>query len=136
MTERFTPFSGFRSMPLSPVQAGYIGGKMRVLCGDYTADNLPAGSTITLGWLPEGGIVLDALVWHDALGVGSHITLGDDEQGSRYIAPITSATAGKKLLDQPQGFLYRAPKRRCIRIGVSGAAIAGTIKAALIYSLE
>jgi|GEM_PF-3774030 len=136
MTERFTPFSGFRAIPLSPVQAGYIGGKMRVLCGDYTADNLPAGSNITLGWLPEGGIVLDALVWHDALGISSQITLGDDEQGSRYIGFVASANAGKKLLDQPQGFLYRAPKRRCIRLGIGGAAISGTIKAALIYSLE
>lgn len=136
MTERFTPFAGYKALPSSLVPPGYVGGKVRVLAGDYQAAALAPGETIMLGWLPEGGIVVGATVMADPLGAGVAVSLGDDEDDDRYFEDKSAAASSRIELDKMSGFLYRAPQRRCIKLKVEGAAATGLVRAALFYSLE
>lgn len=135
MAERFSPFDGYRAAG-SLVPAGYISGKLRVLAGEYDAINLPAGESVMLGWLPEGGLVLDARIWTQGLGAGVTVALGDDGDDDRYITASAVSGAGRIEMNAVDGFLYRAPKRHCVKLKSAGAAASGPIKVMLIYALE
>lgn len=137
MTERMTPWEGFRADPLSPINMGYHSGKVRIVCGEYEADALAADTVINMGKLPQHAIVLGFEIWHDALGSGVTLRAGTVSADNVFVTDTAASAAGRIVMNNMNGFLNRDDTQdRCIVVVPKGAAATGTIKAAILYALE
>lgn len=111
----------------------HLRGKVRVITEEYEASALASGSDITIGTLPEGSSLVDAIILFDALGASSTLELGDAGDTDRYIAATSSASAGAVRPSLIAGLRYENTTATDLIITTAGASITGTIKAVITY---
>lgn len=128
------------------VDYGQMKGKKRIMFDTYEASAIAAGTIIEMGdKLPKNCIVLDVILWTDALGGSVQLIVGDYEDDNRYITLTTCNTANLRTVPNAiDGAGYVADETtatdtgtdRQIIITTSGAAATGTIKVLVIYAQE
>jgi len=125
--------------PVVKVDSSEWHGNLRVQYDSYEASSLASGSDITVARLPKGAKVYDIIVHFDALGGSSTIKVGDSGDDDRYIAATSTASAGQMSMSQEgaiAGFGYENTAETDVLLTTGGASITGTIKTAVIYSVE
>lgn len=118
-----------------------FGGKLRVQFDTYEASGLAAASTITMARLPKGAVVHNVIVFHDDLGTtAGTLAVGDSGASGRFLAAFATGSAGKQDMlgtyGAIDGFGYEYTSQTDVIITTAGAAITGTIKTAVVYSLN
>ncbi len=124
--------------PVEKVIASQNHGRLRVQYDSYEASSLGAGSDISVAKLPSGAIVYDIIVYFDALGSAT-ISVGDSGDADRYIAATSVSSAGQMSMSQEgkiDGFGYENTAETDILLTTASAAISGTVKCAVIYSID
>jgi hypothetical protein len=77
------------------IDMGEWGGKIRVQIDHYTTDATEViGSTIKMAKLPVGARLLEAILYHGALGTSVTLDLGDVNDPNRYLEAADCAAAG------------------------------------------
>ena len=109
------------------------GGKLEIWTDTYEASSLVAGSNITIARLPKDSAVVDAVVYHDALGASSTLKLGDAGDDDRYLAAGSTASAGALRMELADGALYENTAATDLILTTAGATISGTIKVIIKY---
>ena len=132
-------FTNITSTPVVNTASKEAYGKLRVTYDTYEASSLGSGSDISVARLPQGATVYDIVIHHDALGSGVTLAVGDSADADRYITATAAATAGKVVMSEDgaiDGFAYEQTAETDVLITTGGAAATGTIKVAVIYSVE
>lgn len=109
-------------------------GKLKVFVDTYEAASLVAGSDITVARLPQDSTILDAAVYHDALGASSTLILGDVTDPNRYITAGSTASAGVLRMNAVDGVGFENTTETDILLTTAGATITGTIKVVIKYT--
>ena len=138
--------------PREVVDVGVHGGRVRLMYDTYTAAALAADSTISVGKMPKGALVWDAVIMGvDALGSGHTISMGDAADVDRLIGATLFNTAGKVvgMLPRPTGtanaastagivagFGYEYTTTTDIILTTASAAITGIIRTAIWYTVD
>ena len=134
-----TNFTNATADPVVNTDSSEWSGKVRVQYDVYEASSLASGSDIKVARLPQGAKVYDVIVHCDALGGSSTIKVGDSGDDDRYIAATSTASAGQMSMSQEgaiAGFGYEQTAETDVLLTTGGASITGTIKSAVIYSVE
>ena len=124
--------------PVEKVIASQSHGRLRVQYDSYEASSLASGSDISVAKLPAGAIVYDIVVHFDALGSAT-IAVGDSADADRYITATSVSSAGQMSMSQEgaiDGFGYENTAETDILLTTGSAAISGTIKCAVFYSMD
>ena len=132
-------FTNITADPVVNAISGEWSGKLRVQYDTYEASSLASGSDISVARLPQGAKVWDVIIHHDALGTSVTLSVGDSSSATRYIGATAAATAGKLLMSEDgsiDGFGYEQTAETDVLITTGGAAATGTIKVAVIYTVE
>jgi hypothetical protein len=134
-----TNVTNIDASPVVKVDSSEWHGNLRVQHDSYEASSLASGSDITVARLPKGAKVYDIIVHFDALGGSSTVSVGDSADADRYIAATSTASAGQMSMSQEgaiAGFGYENTAETDVILTTGGASITGTIKTAVIYSVE
>ena len=132
-------FTNITATPIVKIDSSEWHGNMRVQFDSYEASSLASGSDISVARLPKGAKVYDIIVHFDALGGSSTISVGDADSAARYIAATSTASAGQMSMSQEgaiAGFGYENTAETDVILTTGGASITGTIKVAVMYSVE
>ena len=132
-------FTNITADPIVNADSGEWSGKLRVQYDTYEASSLASGSDISVARLPKGAKVYDIVVHFDALGGSSTVSVGDSDAAARYIAATSTASAGQMSMSQEGaigGVGYEQTAETDILLTTGGAAITGTIKCAVFYTVE
>ena len=132
-------FTNITATPIVKIDSSEWHGNMRVQFDSYEASSLASGSDISVARLPKGAKVYDIIVHFDALGGSSTISVGDADSAARYIAATSTASAGQMSMSQEgaiAGFGYENTAETDVLLTTGGASITGTIKVAVMYSVE
>jgi hypothetical protein len=132
-------FTNITSTPVVNTASKEAYGKLRVTYDTYEASSLASGSDISVARLPKGATVYDVVIHHDALGSGVTLAVGDSADADRYITATAAATAGKVVMSEDgaiDGFAYEQTAETDVLITTGGGTATGTIKVAVIYSVE
>ncbi len=124
--------------PVEKVIASQSHGRLRVQYDSYEASSLASGSDISVAKLPAGAIVYDIVVQFDALGSAT-IAVGDSADADRYITATSVSSAGQMSMSQEgaiDGFGYENTAETDILLTTGSAAITGTVKCAVFYSMD
>ena len=124
--------------PVEKVIASQSHGRLRVQYDSYEASSLASGSDISVAKLPAGAIVYDIVVDFDALGSAT-IAVGDSADADRYITATSVSSAGQMSMSQEgaiDGFGYENTAETDILLTTGSAAITGTVKCAVFYSMD
>ena len=134
-----TNVTNIDASPVVKVDSSEWHGNLRVQYDSYEASSLASGSDITVARLPKGAKVYDIIVHFDSLGGSSTISVGDSADADRYITATSTASAGQMSMSQEgaiAGFGYENTDETNVLLTTGGASITGTIKTAVIYSVE
>ena len=131
-----TNITAMDATPSTKVKSSQVHGRLRVFKDEYEAAGEAIGSTITIARLPRGAVVYDVTLHYDALGTSSTLAVGDAADADRYIVASASASAGKKILGAIAGFAFEQTAETDVMITTAGAAITGTIKSAVYYTVD
>lgn len=128
------------------VDYGQMKGKLRVMYDSYEASSTASGTIIEMSdKLPKNCIVLNVILWSDALGAGVTLKVGDYEDDDRYITATTCNTANLRTVPNAidgAGYVVDETTEgdtstdRQIIITTGGAAATGTIKVLVVYAQE
>lgn len=132
-------FTNITATPVVKADSSEWHGNIRVQYDSYEASSLASGSDISVARLPKGAKVYDVIVHFDALGASSTVSVGDADDADRFITATSTASAGQMSMSQEgaiAGFGYEAPAETDILLTTGGATITGTIKVAVMYSVE
>ena len=132
-------FTNITADPIVNADSGEWSGKLRVQYDTYEASSLASGSDISVARLPKGAKVYDIVVHFDALGGSSTVSVGDSDAAARYIAATSTASAGQMSMSQEGaigGVGYEQTAETDILLTTGSAAITGTIKCAVFYTVE
>ena len=132
-------FTNITATPVVKADSSEWHGNLRVQYDSYEASSLASGSDISVARLPQGAKVYEVIVSHDALGTSVTLSVGDSGSATRYIGATAAATAGKLVMSEDgnvDGFGYDNSSETDVLITTGGAAATGTIKIAVIYSVE
>ena len=124
--------------PVEKVIASQSHGRLRVQYDSYEASSLASGSDISVAKLPAGAIVYDIVVHFDALGSAT-IAVGDSTDADRYITATSVSSAGQMAMSKEgaiDGFGYENTAETDILLTTGSAAISGTVKCAVFYSMD
>lgn len=139
---------------LNPVSE--VGGTLRVLYDTYVASSLAAGSTINVGRIPQDSRVWNVIMVTGDLSATATLSVGDSSDVDRFITASICGDANKVHYMHPKahasdsnvtllggasgtgidafGHTYTAATD--IIITTATAAISGTIKIMVIYSID
>ena len=77
------------------VDPGMMEAPVKCFIDTYEADEITAASTIEMGpVLPKGARIVDFVIYHDALGTGVTLSVGDGTTANKFLAATAAATAG------------------------------------------
>ena len=133
-----TNFTNITADPIVKIDSGEWSGKMRVQFDTFEASSLASGSDISVARLPKGAKVYDIVVHFDALGSAT-ISVGDSGAAARYIAATSTSSAGQMSMSQEgaiDGVGYENTEETDILLTTGSAAISGTIKCVVMYTVE
>jgi hypothetical protein len=132
-------FTNITATPVVKADSSEWHGNLRVQYDSYEASSLANGSDISVARLPKGAKVYEVIVHHDALNTSVTLSVGDAASATRYIGATSAATAGKLVMSEDgniDGFGYEQTAETDIILTVGGADADGSIKTAVIYSVE
>ncbi len=110
-------------------------GNLACIQASYTAASLAAGSTIRMVKVPAGATVVDGYITHDAMGASVTLSLGDEDNATRFRAATAASSAATKVeFNQAVPYTYTAEKWLTVTVG--GAAATGTVKFVVYYIME
>jgi hypothetical protein len=121
---------------------GTMDARLKVRIDEYEAAAVVAAKIIAVcGTLPAGAIIHDVVVWTDALGANTAITVGDSNDAARYISSTAVNTANLKTsMNTIAGDQYTvgttAGDNQLLITAAGPSAATGTIKIAVIYSQD
>jgi len=131
-------FTNITATPVVKADSSEWHGNIRVQYDSYEASSLASGSDISVARLPKGAKVYDIIVHFDALGSAT-ISVGDSANAARYIAATSVSSAGQMSMSQEgaiDGVGYEQTAETDIILTTGSAAISGTIKCVVMYSVE
>jgi len=108
-------------------------GKVRIWTDSFEATGEAIGSDITICRLPKNSTVVEATIYHDALGASSTLIMGDATDDNRYITSGSTATAGVKTLNAIDGIGYENTTQTDLILTTAGGTVTGTIKVIVKY---
>lgn len=127
--------------PANRLDPGLNDGRVKCSLDTYECDSTASGTVIQLGGLlTKGAVIIDIIVWHDALGGSVTLDVGDAEDDDRYNAAEDASSAGTFHTDLADGANYATDETdedntdRQVLITTGGAAATGTIKIAILYT--
>jgi len=132
-------FTNATADPVIKTESSAWTGKIRVQYDSYEASSLASGSDISVARLPKGAKIFDVVIHHDALGSGVTLAVGDGDDADRLITAAAAATAGKVVMSEDgaiDGFAYETTAETDILITTGGGTATGTIKVAVMYTVE
>lgn len=117
-----------------------VNGVVQRIRFEYEASALEAGSTISIGVpVPKGARLFDIVVLADDLGTSAGtLEVGDADDTDRFLAAYATGSATfKSVLTSGKiaNIDYEFPADTQILITTAGAAITGTIKGSILYTL-
>ena len=126
------------------LKPGKFGGNVKVMVDTYEASALASGSIIEMGGdLPIGAIVLGGFLYYDALGASTTLKVGDAESTARYLAALSTASAGQTAFNlASSGAEYEVDNTTPstpdtqVLVELGGAAATGTIVLVVFYTHE
>ena len=129
------------TFPIDYPDVAQMGGRLRIFYDSYVASGLAAGSTIDIARLPKGARVWDVHIVHDDLGTAAGtLAVGDAAAAARYLAAFATGSAGKQTMTGSNGvaagFGYQQPAETTVILTTAGAAITGTIRSVVYYTLD
>ena len=143
-----TELTNIDATPTIKVDSEVDGGKLRVFHGTYEAATLASGSDISIARIPTNATIHDVILKCDALGGSSTLKVGTAADDDLFIA----ATGTWNVAGQTQSILagsstgvpiatitgvgHRTTAVTDVIITTGGAAISGSIKCLVIYSVE
>ena len=120
------------------IGAGQYQAHTYCIMDQYEATTLADESTIAIADLPENAKIIDILVHHDALGSSTTLSIGDTNTAALYSAAEDTSSAGTVGITKIAGIQYQCGSTagdNIILLTVGGAAITGTIKVNITYTL-
>ena len=143
-----TELTNIDATPTIKVDSEVAVGKLRVFHGTYEAATLASGSDISIARIPTNATIHDVILKCDALGGSSTLKVGTAADDDLFIA----ATGTWNVAGQTQSILagsstgvpiatitgvgHRTTAVTDVIITTGGAAISGSIKCLVIYSVE
>ena len=129
------------TFPVDYPDASEVGGRVRVFFDTYVASGLAAGSTIAIARLPKGARVWDIHIFHDDLGTtAGTLSVGDAGSATRYLSAFATGSAGKQTMTGSNGAStgvgFEQTAETDLLITTAGAAITGTIRSVVYYTLD
>jgi hypothetical protein len=129
------------TFPVDYPDASEAGGRVRVFFDTYVASGLAAGSTIAIARLPKGARVWDIHIVHDDLGTtAGTLSVGDAGSATRYLSAFATGSAGKQTMTGSNGaatgVAFEQAGETEVLITTAGAAITGTIRSVVYYTLD
>jgi len=82
------------SSPVDLILPRDMHGRVRVMYDTYEASAVALGSTVQLFKMPKDARVVDFKIWHDALGSGTTLALGDADDVDRLMVATASFVCG------------------------------------------
>lgn len=138
--EKGVNMTALTSFPVAYPDTAQVGGRVRVFTDTFTASAIAAGSTIDIARLPKGARVWDVHIFHDALNASATLTVGDAVSASRYLAAFATGSAGKQTMTgtngQSAGVGFQQTAETTVIVTTAGAAITGTIRSVVYYTLD
>ncbi len=139
--EKGLNMAALTSFPVAYPDTAQVGGRVRVFYDTFTASGIAAGSTIDIARLPKGARVWDVHIFHDDLGTtAGTLAVGDAASATRYLAAFATGSAGKQTMTgtngQSTGVGFQQTAETTIVITTAGAAITGTIRSVVYYTLD
>lgn len=126
------------------VEGAYVKAKVLSFYDEYEASSLSAGDIITVGpALPNGAILLGAVIRFDALGASTTLQLGDSADDDRYIPAASTSSAGalnfqsgtSGHIDNGYGYVIGTNSGdNQLYVKLAGASGTGTIKIMVEYA--
>lgn len=108
------------------------GGVIKCVTDEIELSSLAADSVKPLGRKIQGKIrIVDATLYHDALGTGVTLKLGDEDDDDAIIPATAAATAGK--IDLVIGQVFAELTGNQLQITTGGATASGTVKVVVKY---
>jgi hypothetical protein len=133
--------------PVDLPDAVQVGGRVRIWYDTYEAVAVSTSDTIMLARLPvDVNVLPQSVLFHDAMGTSSTVTIGDDGDPDRYLESTAWATAGTRNYETVAiigKIPFTTTKRDAANSNlnateviatVGGAAATGTIKNWLLYT--
>jgi hypothetical protein len=129
------------TFPVDYPDPSEVGGRVRVFSDTYVASGLAAASTITIARLPKGARVWDIHIFHDDLGTtAGTLSVGDAGSATRYLSAFATGSAGKQTMTGSNGAStgvgFEQTAETDVLITTAGAAITGTIRSVVYYTLD
>ena len=129
------------TFPVEYPDVAQVGGRLRVFHDTYVASGLAAASTIAIARLPKGARVWDIHIVHDDLGTtAGTLSVGDSGSATRYLSAFATGSAGKQTMAGTNGVAagvgFQQTAETTIIITTAGAAITGTIRSVVYYTLD
>lgn len=125
------------------VLSGLIDGRVKCMLDTYTILGTEAsGSTLVLGGImPKGANVIAIMLYVSASQTSLTVSIGDDESATRYASASTSLQTAGVYVFSGQNYVADdttpSTTDRQIVLTTGGAtATAGTLKAAILYSID
>jgi hypothetical protein len=138
--EKGANMASLTTYPVAYPDTAQVSGRVRVFYDTFVAPGTVAGSTIDIARLPKSARVWDIHIFHDALNASATLTVGDAVSANRYIAAFATGSAGKQTMTgtngQSTGVGFQQPAETTIIITTAGAAITGTIRSVVYYTLD
>ena len=120
------------------ISQGLIHSQLEVWTDEYEASALADPSTIDIAKLPAGAKVWGIDVYHDALGAGTTLDIGDSDDPDRYtLAAADTSAAGMFSADAADGVGYEIGTNAgddTVQLTMAGGAATGTIKTVVRYT--
>lgn len=129
------------TFPVDYPDVAQVGGRLRVFHDTYVASGLAAASTIDIARLPKGARVWDIHIFHDDLGTtAGTLSVGDSGSATRYLSAFATGSAGKQTMVGTNGVStgvgFQQTAETTVVITTAGAAITGTIRSVVYYTLD
>jgi len=127
-----------KSVADSMITRGQNGGMVQVIYDTYETASLANGDTLNVGVLPKGATFIGGDVVVDALGASTTLALGDSGDADRYMAAVSTSSAGVKAARAIAGIGYQATADTILYATLAGANAtdARTISVVLMYTLD
>jgi hypothetical protein len=121
---------------LNKLDPGEWGGRVKCAYDSFEADGVTAASTISMCFVPKGARIVAGSMFHDALGTGVTLSVGDGTTADEYMAAASAASAGSLDFDAIDNLGEPLDDDKYMIVTVGAAAATGTIKMFVWYVLE
>jgi len=111
------------------------GAKVHVTADEYECSSVAATKTINVGTpIPKGHQIVGIQVFHDALGTGVTLDVGNSDDDDEYHAAADVSSAGQFWCNLIASICEPLTAEEQVMLTIGGAAATGTIKVQIFHS--